>query len=45
MVQENGGEEMITTNHNTTPGTDYAEKVQALRLRLEMELGAEGGRG
>lgn len=29
--------------HNTTPGTDYAEKIQALRLRLEMEMGAEGG--
>ncbi len=35
--------DMAHTNQGETPGTDYAERVQALRLRLEMELGAEGG--
>ena len=35
--------DMAHTDQGETPGTDYAEKVQAIRLRLEMELGAEGG--
>ena len=35
--------DMAHTDQGETPGTDFAEKVQALVLRLEMELGVEGG--
>lgn len=34
--------DMANTEHGETPGTDYAESVQALLLRLQGELGAEG---
>jgi hypothetical protein len=34
--------DMADTEHGETPGTDYAESVQALLLRLQGELGAEG---
>ena len=34
--------DMANTEHGETPGTDYAESVQALLLRLRGELGAEG---
>jgi hypothetical protein len=36
--------DMAYTDQGETPGTDYAEKIQAILLRLEMELGVEGGR-
>ena len=35
--------DMAHTDQGETPGTDYAEKIQPLVLRLELELGAEGG--
>ena len=34
--------DMANTEHGETPGTDYAESVQELLLRLQGELGAEG---
>jgi hypothetical protein len=34
--------DMADTAHGETPGTDYAEAVQGLLLRLRGELGAEG---
>jgi hypothetical protein len=34
--------DMADTEHGETPGTDYAESVQELLLRLQGELGAEG---
>lgn len=34
--------DMADTEHGETPGTNYAEAVQELLLRLQGELGAEG---
>lgn len=34
--------DMASTAQGETPGTDYAEAIQALLLRLQGELGAEG---
>jgi len=35
--------DMAHEGQGETAGTDYAEKIQALQIRLELELGAEGG--
>lgn len=34
--------DMADVEHGETPGTDYAESVQELLLRIQGELGAEG---